>query len=873
MAIHHKFISNKVDSQDTSLINPSNWNDDHKFETPSGLVGAEGVLIGKDVSGSLDIIGVSSTAGNQYLKSKNDNSGYEFAANVGGDILTTNDFDWSQVIDTAIPAGINVITLTPVPEGLNGFDTNHWVTIENPTAATSKQLASATNELSGTPIKIRTQTPHGYQTGNLVVISGSSNNYCNGAFVIQVLDSTTFTLTGSNSQLFVFTTSGNGVSPIVVTISPTSSDHGYQTGDTVTVQGVGGNTNANGTRTITRIDNRKFSLNGTTGNGDFTYTGNSYVTGQYTNTGALVVSGAEAVLISGGTATSGAASGTIIVTTSNSHPTGFTIRSATAGTMEAINKAFTQNKKAVHIPNGNYLWQQGVILPSNFCLSGSPDGTRITLQPLFPGIQVIKTQGTTGAFATVQSNLPAANRSFPLLDTIAVNATANFHVDDCVKLTCSDSFGNFFYQVNHVKNISGLSMQLKSMVLIPLDPSQSGNITQIIPTTNVTIRDLIIDAGVASGNGQVGSLSYYGIYCNLSNFITIKNIRFHNFARTSSITLSEGYGNVVENIQSDNGGSFQVNDQAYYYQTNFKSSDISIRNCPSFGLGYYCCIDAQGINLTVDRSASRLLKIHSTGFSSFTNIFLANSEVGSGAALTGGSYRCCLTNVQAYNIKVAEGGLWMAGTDEQYNIIDGLQVTGSINGVLIYPTAHHNSVRNIHSNKPIIDWSTEGTISTAQSYRAKVSKGDVQLIPSGVQTPIGWNSIIYNNGGLFDPGSQTKFTIPNNISGDESVEYTPSLQIMGRICTITAQVGYYPNTVGQRQVSIVKNRGRATENIIGYALLSANQAVGARTVMTVTCDEMLFIGDTIEVIAFQSSGADLQIVEFGFSTFSIIVHD
>jgi len=60
---------------------------------------------------------------------------------------------------------------------------------------------------------------------------------------------------------------GNGVSPIVLTVSSTSA---LQTGSMVGVSGVGGNTAANGGFICTVVDGTHVSLNGTTGNGAYT---------------------------------------------------------------------------------------------------------------------------------------------------------------------------------------------------------------------------------------------------------------------------------------------------------------------------------------------------------------------------------------------------------------------------------------------------------------------------------------------------------------------------------------------------------------------------------------------------------------------------
>lgn len=72
-------------------------------------------------------------------------------------------------------------------------------------------------------------------------------------------------------------TGATNASPIEIT----SSAHGLQTGNVVTVTNVGGNTAANGTFSITRTGANTFTLTGTTGSGAYTSGGNWHVTGLY----------------------------------------------------------------------------------------------------------------------------------------------------------------------------------------------------------------------------------------------------------------------------------------------------------------------------------------------------------------------------------------------------------------------------------------------------------------------------------------------------------------------------------------------------------------------------------------------------------------
>lgn len=67
----------------------------------------------------------------------------------------------------------------------------------------------------------------------------------------------------------------SNASPIVIT---TSANHLYNTGDTVIIDGVLGNTAANGTFQVTRISATTFSLDGSTGNAAYTSGGYSYHT-------------------------------------------------------------------------------------------------------------------------------------------------------------------------------------------------------------------------------------------------------------------------------------------------------------------------------------------------------------------------------------------------------------------------------------------------------------------------------------------------------------------------------------------------------------------------------------------------------------------
>jgi hypothetical protein len=68
-------------------------------------------------------------------------------------------------------------------------------------------------------------------------------------------------------------TAASNASPIKITVA----NHGFNTGETVVIAGVGGNTAVNGTWVITVVDANNFNLNGSTGNGAYTSGGTAVV--------------------------------------------------------------------------------------------------------------------------------------------------------------------------------------------------------------------------------------------------------------------------------------------------------------------------------------------------------------------------------------------------------------------------------------------------------------------------------------------------------------------------------------------------------------------------------------------------------------------
>lgn len=104
--------------------------------------------------------------------------------------------------------------------------------------------------------------------GRLLVLRSTANSTSNSG----IYNITGFEILNLNVQ----TTTGTGVSPITVTTTTTST---LTTGQTVTIAGVTGNTNANGTWTITVLNGTQFTINAT-GNANY-ISGGTVVTNTY----------------------------------------------------------------------------------------------------------------------------------------------------------------------------------------------------------------------------------------------------------------------------------------------------------------------------------------------------------------------------------------------------------------------------------------------------------------------------------------------------------------------------------------------------------------------------------------------------------------
>ncbi len=210
-------------------------------------------------------------------------------ARLDGDAVPTSTF--CEQGDVTTPAQPNAQKDFPFPAGsmaymrarawFNNLASNGILVrpLVNGVPASSQQPLTITNATNATPVVVTTFENHRLASGNLIRIEGTKGAPAiDGEWFIFIppgpSDGKTFQLQGSNGTITV--TDASNASPIVIT---TSAPHNLVDGQTVTVSGVLGNTNANGTFTIMILSPTTFQLVGTTGNA--AYAGGGTVTNTF----------------------------------------------------------------------------------------------------------------------------------------------------------------------------------------------------------------------------------------------------------------------------------------------------------------------------------------------------------------------------------------------------------------------------------------------------------------------------------------------------------------------------------------------------------------------------------------------------------------
>jgi hypothetical protein len=192
------------------------------------------------------------------------------------------------------------------------FSTDNILVPNNNQLSTQPLQVIGVTVLNPTTFTITTFLPHNLSTGNSVTISGVNGTLniatANGTFVVTVTSATTFTITvvsatgvyaANTGKVITPTTiidywhllsmkvkysqpiydwtvtAASNTSPIVLTISSYNS---FRTGEKLTISGVTGNTNANGTFYVKVVNTKKLALYADV-NFQTPIAGNSFYTG------------------------------------------------------------------------------------------------------------------------------------------------------------------------------------------------------------------------------------------------------------------------------------------------------------------------------------------------------------------------------------------------------------------------------------------------------------------------------------------------------------------------------------------------------------------------------------------------------------------
>ncbi len=370
------------------------------------------------------------------------------------------------------------------------------------TGDVTSNIGNATN----TSAIVITSSNHGLFTGESVTITGVlGNTAANGTFTITVIDSDHFSLNSSTGNgaytsggtwvLASNITGASNANPIVIN----SQGHGLATGQRVTITGVTGNTNANGTFTITVLSADTFSLNGSTGNASFTGGGLWALTGNVT----------------------AATNAAPIVITSNAHglKTGQIVTVAGATGNTAANGTFTvtvltANTFSLNGSTGNGAYAGGATWTVNYTPTSVSNTSPIVITSTSHGLKTgdaVVVSGVTG--------------------NTAANGTFTVTVVDADRFILNGSTGNGNY-------VSGGTWTTTSNFAAPLGSMTANGIA----TTPIAITTTI-PHGLTTGNTVTfGSVSGSLASTLNGNTFTITVVDANHFTLDNTTTAGDASG-------------------------------------------------------------------------------------------------------------------------------------------------------------------------------------------------------------------------------------------------------------------------------------------------------------------------------------------
>jgi hypothetical protein len=262
--------------------------------------------------------------------------------------------------------------------------------------------------------------------------------------------------------------------------------------------------------------------------------------------------------------------------------------------------------------------------------------------------------------------------------SVVVTSAASFAVGRGVIFIWTHNAGthNAVYQhLARITGVSGTTISFDSPLPMAITTSEMTAIGPISLTTDVSMRNLIIDGTNVSGTASNGLLP-----ANLHSCV-FENLKFRNWAPTDGVALypQNVARTTFRNIDLRDCGNNQGPDFYGYVMTDCEISGLFSSGSRTFGPlivngNFNVCS-----NVRVEGPVGRAFKTASCLFSTFVNIVVNNSTApgGTGLAVSGATRDCSYTNVVTLGSLDSGQGIWLSGEDNQGNTFVNCHASGN----------------------------------------------------------------------------------------------------------------------------------------------------------------------------------------------------
>jgi hypothetical protein len=426
---------------------------------------------------------------------------------------------------------------------------------------------------------------------------------------------------------------------------------------------------------------------------------------------------AEACLIVAagpGSATSGAASGTLTISCANTHSGAWTIQSATAGIQEAVN-SLAADGGTVTVPVGNWFTYATITVANrpNIQIVGASTGARIN--PQFLSGDVFRFYGSGQAVPGWWNSVRDLAIAPPNSNVTTPNTLVAIHVS-----------GNWFFtsEGNNISSVKyGVALDTNGITAAGIAWIRNNQIISPAPTTGAGVlvngaQDVFIDSNAILGDPATPS------YAGILVIQALAGVKINNndvYGQGSGLLIIPGPGQSVVGVESTSnwydsnatngvniypaGGTVaMVRFNQDWMQTNFGHGvlvggtgpidDVSFSQC-SMENNAHAGIYLANTALTYTKLIG--LSVGGNGTSGLDTIGLYVDAGVQYFQITGGRYGATVYRpaVQTYGIYVA------GGAADSFQIIGADVRDNSIAGILNGATGTHNVIRDNIGYNPI----------------------------------------------------------------------------------------------------------------------------------------------------------------------------